>query len=97
MAASPPQPRTATPREAIGAARSLLQSMAANNNPTTEVLAGPVERVTFHNEDNGFCVLRVKTRGKREHITVVGHAAVISAGEFIAAGIEPGALREALP
>ena len=32
--------------------------MAANNNPTTEVLAGLVERVTFHNEDNGFCVLR---------------------------------------
>jgi hypothetical protein len=55
--------------------------MAANNNPT-EVLAGLVERVTFHNEDNGFCVLRV-ARGKREPITVVGHAAVISAGEFI--------------
>ena len=57
--------------------------MAANNNPTTEVLAGLVERVTFHNEDNGFCVLRVKARGKREPITVVGHVAVISAGEFI--------------
>ena len=56
--------------------------MAANNNLTTEVLAGLVERVTFHNEDNGFCVLRVKARGKREPITVVGHAAVISAGEF---------------
>src|SRR3981081_1305802 len=64
------------------------QSMAANNNPTTEVLAGLVERVTFHNEDNGFCVLRVKARGKREPITVVGHAAVISAGEFIQASGE---------
>ena len=62
--------------------------MAANNNPTTEVLAGLVERVTFHNEDNGFCVLRVKARGKREPITVVGHAAVISAGEFIQANGE---------
>ena len=59
--------------------------MAANNNPTTEVLAGLVERVTFHNEDNGFCVLRVNARGKREPITVVGHAAVISAGEFVQA------------
>jgi exodeoxyribonuclease V alpha subunit len=48
--------------------------MAANNNPTTEVFAGLVERVTFHNEDNGFCVLRVKARGKRERITVVGRA-----------------------
>ena len=48
-----------------------------------EVLAGLVERVTFHNEENGFCVLRVKVRGKREPLTIVGHAAVISAGEFI--------------
>jgi hypothetical protein len=49
----------------------------------TETLAGLVERVTFHNEENGFAVLRVKARGKRDLVTVVGHAAVISAGEFI--------------
>jgi hypothetical protein len=30
----------------------------------TEVLAGLVERVTFHNGENGFCVLRVKARGR---------------------------------
>jgi exodeoxyribonuclease V alpha subunit len=62
--------------------------MAVNTNPRTEVFAGLVERVTFHNEDNGFCVLRVKARGKRDPITVVGHAAVISAGEFIQASGE---------
>ena len=50
-----------------------------------EILAGLVERVTFHNEENGFAVLRVKARGKRDLVTVVGHAAVISAGEFIQA------------
>ena len=27
-----------------------------------EVLAGLVERVTFHNAENGFCVLRAKAR-----------------------------------
>lgn len=54
----------------------------------TEVLAGLVERVTFHNEENGFAVLRVKARGQRDLITVVGHAAVISAGEFIQASGE---------
>ncbi|MCR4522190.1 ATP-dependent RecD-like DNA helicase [Bosea sp. 47.2.35] len=54
----------------------------------TEVLAGLVERVTFHNEENGFAVLRVKARGKRDLVTVVGHAAVISAGEFIQASGE---------
>ena len=28
-----------------------------------EVLAGLVERVTFHNAENGFCVIRIKARG----------------------------------
>jgi exodeoxyribonuclease V alpha subunit len=51
---------------------------------TTEVLAGLVERVTFHNAENGFCVLRVEARGRRELINrVVGHAATIAAGEFV--------------
>ena len=59
--------------------------MSAAALETRETLAGLVERVTFHNEENGFCVLRVKARGKRDLITVVGHAAVISAGEFIQA------------
>jgi len=50
-----------------------------------EVLAGLVERVTFHNPENGFCVLRVKARGHRDLVTTVGHAAMISAGEWITA------------
>ncbi len=33
--------------------------------PNREVLAGLVEHVSFHNPDNGFCVLRVKARGHR--------------------------------
>ena len=55
---------------------------------TQEVLAGLVERVTFHNSDNGFCVLRAKARGHRELVTVIGHAAMISAGEWITASGE---------
>jgi exodeoxyribonuclease V alpha subunit len=50
-----------------------------------EVPAGLVERVTFHNEENGFCVLRVKVRGQKDLITVLGHAATISAGEWVTA------------
>jgi exodeoxyribonuclease V alpha subunit len=50
-----------------------------------EVLAGSVERVTYQNAENGFCVLRVKARGHRELVTLVGHAAAISAGEWITA------------
>ena len=50
-----------------------------------EVLAGAIERVTFHSEESGFCVLRIKARGHRELVTVVGHAAAVSAGEWITA------------
>ena len=53
-----------------------------------EVLAGLVERVTFHNSENGFCVLRARARGHRDLVTVVGHAATISAGEWITASGE---------
>ena len=52
---------------------------------TQEVLAGRVERVTFHNDESGFCVLRVKARGHRDLVTVVGHSAAIAAGEWITA------------
>ncbi len=48
-------------------------------------LSGTVERVTYHNSDNGFCVLRVKAKGRRDIITVVGHASAIASGEFIEA------------
>jgi len=44
--------------------------------------------MTFHNEENGFCVLREKARGNRELITVIGQGAAISAGEFIQASGE---------
>jgi exodeoxyribonuclease V alpha subunit len=55
---------------------------------TQEVLAGLVERVTFHNTENGFCVLRAKARGHRDLVTVIGHAATIVAGEWITASGE---------
>ena len=40
--------------------------------PGREVLAGLVERVTFHNPENGFCVLRIKARGHRDLVTAWG-------------------------
>jgi exodeoxyribonuclease V alpha subunit len=55
---------------------------------TQEVLAGLVERVTFHNAENGFCVIRIKARGHRELVTAVGHAATIAAGEWVTASGE---------
>jgi hypothetical protein len=55
---------------------------------TQEVLAGLIERVTYHNPENGFCVLRAKARGHRDVVTVVGHAATIAAGEWVTASGE---------
>jgi len=65
-----------------------MATLSPSTEPDREVLAGTVERVTFHNADSGFCVLRIKARGHRDLITIVGHAAVISAGEWITAAGE---------
>ena len=48
-------------------------------------LSGTVERVTYHNSDNGFCVLRVKAKGFRDLVTVVGYASLALSGEYIEA------------
>src|SRR6516225_1783989 len=53
--------------------------------PATEEISGLIERVTFHNEDSGFCVLRVKTPGHREETTVVGSLPSVTAGEWLVA------------
>jgi exodeoxyribonuclease V alpha subunit len=53
--------------------------------PDREPLAGLVERVTYHKPDNGYCVLRVTVREHRDLVTVLSHAASISAGEFVQA------------
>src|SRR6266702_5225587 len=58
------------------------------NQPTPsdhEVLTGLVEGVTYQNAENGFRVVRITARGQRELVTLVGHAAAISAGEWITA------------
>jgi exodeoxyribonuclease V alpha subunit len=49
------------------------------------MLVGTVERVTFHNPETGFCVLRVQVRGRRDLATMVGQAAAITAGERVQA------------
>ena len=48
-----------------------------------ETLSGSIERVTFHNPENGFCVLRINVPGKRDLITVVGSSITVNAGEYI--------------
>ena len=49
----------------------------------TEKIAGLIEKVTFHSEESGFCVLKVKVKGHKDFITVVGSCPNIIAGEWL--------------
>ena len=57
--------------------------MLSDPDGTEERLQGSVERVTFHSPESGFCVLRVKVRGHRDLVTVIGSAATITPGEHV--------------
>ena len=46
-------------------------------------LGGSVERVTYHNEQNGYTVLRLQIRGRVEPVTVVGNFSAVSPGESL--------------
>ena len=53
--------------------------------PEFERIAGLVERVTYHNAQNGFCVLRLKVKGERELVTLIGHTPTVTPGEYASA------------
>ncbi len=50
-----------------------------------EALDGFIERVTYHNPENGFAVLRVKVKGRDDPVTVVGSTPSATAGEHVQA------------
>lgn len=50
-----------------------------------ESLSGLIERVTFFNEETGFAVLRVKAKGHRDLVAVIGSLPSVSAGEWLVA------------
>lgn len=50
-----------------------------------ERLSGLIERVTFHSELNGYCVLRLKVKGEQDLVTVIGHAPSVTPGEYASA------------
>lgn len=50
-----------------------------------ESLTGTIERVTYHNPETGYAVLRVEVRGEPELITVVGNLTNVTAGESLEA------------
>ncbi len=50
-----------------------------------ETLTGLIERVTYHNPENGFAVLKVQVKGRQDLVTVVGSTTSVSAGEHLEA------------
>jgi exodeoxyribonuclease V alpha subunit len=53
-----------------------------------EVLRGLVDRVVFHNEDNGYCILKIVPEGRQEVVSLIGKAPRVVAGEeFEARGV----------
>src|SRR6201981_1644762 len=62
-----------------------MNAAISERRPATEEISGVIERVTFHNDESGFCVLRVKVRGQREETTVVGSLPSVTAGEWLSA------------
>lgn len=48
-----------------------------------EYLSGVVERITYQNEENGFCVIKVRSKGFPDLVTVVGNLAAVNVGAII--------------
>ncbi|HEY8462007.1 MAG TPA: ATP-dependent RecD-like DNA helicase [Blastocatellia bacterium] len=57
-------------------------SSSSDRNPGQTIL-GAVERVTYHNEQNGYTVLRLQISGRGEPVTVVGNFSAVSPGESL--------------
>jgi exodeoxyribonuclease V alpha subunit len=49
----------------------------------TEKIQGQVERITYSNEENGYSVIKVKVRGRRDLMTVVGNFVAVTPGEVL--------------
>src|SRR6266480_3821086 len=62
-----------------------MSAASPERRPATEQISGLIERVTFHSDESGFCVLRVKIKGQRDEVTVVGSLPTVTAGEWLAA------------
>ncbi|MEI8146619.1 MAG: ATP-dependent RecD-like DNA helicase, partial [Alphaproteobacteria bacterium] len=50
-----------------------------------ETITGTIERVTFHNPESGFAVLKMRVRGRPGPVAVVGSTPALAAGETVTA------------
>ncbi|OWY63503.1 exodeoxyribonuclease V subunit alpha, partial [cyanobacterium TDX16] len=62
---------------------TLPETSQAQAAPQHEFLTGVVERLTFHSEESGYTVARLKTARSRDLVTIVGSFANIQAGQTL--------------
>ena len=81
-------PQDAVPEYALQ--KDSIPSMSASEapregatRPPTEHLQGIVERVTYHAEDSGYTVARLKVPSHADLVTIVGSFPAISAGQTL--------------
>ncbi len=48
-----------------------------------EYLSGIVERITYNNEENGFSVIKIKSKGFADLVTIVGNLAAVNVGAVL--------------
>ena len=63
-------------------ANPLIRETAPEGHPL-DVLEGAIERITFHNEDNGYTVARLLPEGARDVITILGNFSNPVVGESL--------------
>ena len=74
----PTRPGNAAPNTAA-------PNAAGPNQQTIESVSGLIERVTFFSEETGFAVLKVKSKGRRDLVTVIGSLPSVTPGEWLTA------------
>src|SRR5436305_9005383 len=72
--------RKRTPYRTMSASEAPIERAA---HPPTEHLQGIVERVTYHAEDSGYTVARLKVPSHSDLVTIVGRFPSISAGQTL--------------
>lgn len=77
-------PAPSAPRSALRGKSSASSTPAASTNlgttPAGETLVGSIDRVIFHNAENGYSVLRFEVQKTKESISVVGYMVDPQAG-----------------
>ncbi len=58
--------------------------MSGEPQPSSQhTLTGSVERITFHNDENGYTVLKLRVFGRSDPVTVTGNFSSVSPGESV--------------